>query len=684
MIGNMHHCGRVLLAKLVAGADVARKATFAGMEDTSGGFEILHLHTVCRNNKDDHVWPKAGSWFAIKEPFLTLQVETGTQCVQIDHPSDLTYADSWPPNVFTKFGVHNSLTDTESRNPLECKEAGNSNLSRKNLAAAHASYTVGFQLIAGASESSDQCVKQDLHCSRSLVRLNLGRYEGAMEDAIASLTHISDEKHKKLDGKAYFRAASASYHLKLYEKAALFLCDELALIPEHQDALRLFCKTQDRLREQARGSYDILSIRSGLSQQPQVDAADFVINTAIKPSGLNRGRGLFATRDLEPGDLIMAETPFCTAWGHESKNLMAFEADARSPDETPSGLVGLWRSAVNEAAKNPSKGSDLLRLHSTYKGTDTYISQCDGVAAVDIFQVHDIVTCHAFELTPWLTAAGVDDPNVVTRGSSGIWIRLSYINHSCIPNSQKIMRGDLVLVHATKPIAEGEEITLGHIGDRMDFAHRTDQTKFTWCFQYDCALCKADAEYPPVHLTERVYQWRENYFTGMPQATLELMEQFVAKIGRTYDPALHAGLPKGALLSPLSVLLQLHLKAKDYAKGCQVTVRLLRALAWQVDTQDEAIRSITPTMHSIFPEGAMGRFALELLLESLADQAVRAHISGATTVAKHLLDFARLVEGLGRNTDTEAMLRFKRRMSNLAGNSLSTTAMEQEMAKMGA
>lgn len=99
-----------------------------------------------------------------------------------------------------------------------------------------------------------------------------------------------------LDVKAYFRAADASYKLKHFEGADQFLQALLKLMPTEKDALTLLKRTKERLAEQQRGEYDLNGIEDQLTTQPRVDAADYLVNTAIEMSGPGRGRGLFATR----------------------------------------------------------------------------------------------------------------------------------------------------------------------------------------------------------------------------------------------------------------------------------------------------------------------------------------------------------------------------------------------------
>jgi hypothetical protein len=116
-----------------------------------------------------------------------------------------------------------------------------------------------------------------------------------------------------------------------------------------------------------------------------------------------------------------------------------------------------------------------LRLYGDYKGVITSVHQIDGVAVVDTFKVHDIVTCNDFAMTPVMVNRPGNQQDSA-KSTYGIWIRLSYINHSCLPNYQRTFHGNLVLAHATRPIAEGEEITHSYSnGGYRDYGERTKQ-----------------------------------------------------------------------------------------------------------------------------------------------------------------------------------------------------------------
>ena len=138
---SSHHRGRVLLGKLIAVVDVTWKNTFAAIEDVSGDVEFLDLHFVCMNEKGAHSSPKLRSWLAIKEPFLTLEEIFVTECIRVDHPSDLVYAGSWLTSLLEQIDLPSALIDEGKRTPMEWKQSGNSALAAKKLDAAHYSYT---------------------------------------------------------------------------------------------------------------------------------------------------------------------------------------------------------------------------------------------------------------------------------------------------------------------------------------------------------------------------------------------------------------------------------------------------------------------------------------------------------------------------------------------------------------
>lgn len=334
---------------------------------------------------------------------------------------------------------------------MQYKEAGNSALADGDAQRSLNSFTKGLQCFLDMSDTESSDLKRDLLRNRSFVQLKLGQFEGAVADAVASLSDQTPDKRK--DAKSYIRAGQASYALGKYDAAAMYSQKLLDLPGDHPDAVKLLSRTQVRLYEQTSGIYDIAAIKSNVSgKKPRVDAADFLSNTAVRSSVHSSGRGLFATRNLEAGDLVLAETAFASVWDREKTNVMAMKWDARFPKLFSEQEVGLWKVVLQQVRNNPVAGGRLLELPGNHNVLGSHVVEVDGMQIVDAYQVHDIVACNTLRL------GGI--PGSKRRGS-GIFIRSSYTNHSGDPNAERVIIGDLVLIHAIRAIADSEEIYLG-------------------------------------------------------------------------------------------------------------------------------------------------------------------------------------------------------------------------------
>ena len=293
-------------------------------------------------------------------------------------------------------------------------------------------------------------LKRDLSRNRAYVRLRLGQDEGAITDALVSLSDHTTDKHK--NAKSYMRAGQASHALGEYDAAVTYYRKLLELHGDHVDAAHLLSKTEARLRERNSGVYDIDAIKESISgKKPRVDAADFLSNTAVKSSEHPGGRGLFATKNLGPGDLILAETAFASVWDREKSHVMAMKWDAHFPKVFSEEEIGLWKVVLQRVRDNPVAGRSLLELPGDHNVLGDQVMEVDGVQVVDAYQVHDIVSRNRLQLG--------DIPGS-KRCGSGIYIRSSYTNRSDSHNAQRAIVGDLVLMHATKAILEGQEITI--------------------------------------------------------------------------------------------------------------------------------------------------------------------------------------------------------------------------------
>jgi hypothetical protein len=540
--------------------------------------------------------------------------------------------------------------------PLQCKEAGSLALKKGDLNESLCLYSKGIQslLELPAYESSALIdLKCDLFRNRSQVRLKLGQYEGAITDAITSLSDQATDKLKELDVKAYWRANQAAYALKKYEVAATYCRKMLDLQEDHPDGPQLLSKIEMRLSEQTSGTYGITSIQDNVSRQhPRVDAADYLSNTEVKASGPDRGRGLFATKNLKAGDLILAETAFASTWDNERTHVVATKWNARFPKDFHTGLIGLWKVALQRVQNNPILGHDLLDLLGDHNELGNVVAEIDGVQIVDSYQVHDIVTRNAFQL---------DGPSEREYHGSGVYIRSSYANHSCVPNSHRSFIGDLLLLHATKDIENGEELTISYGPGLEEFTSRRETIMSMWNFTCNCPLCVADAQVP-VHVLERrdsltkvaeAFIKRSSPHEGTTNSMLLQAEQYVRDIAATYDNNLYSGLPRTALIDIRSWLVEATITCRNREKSMRAMPNVLRSLVYNVDVRNGSIECILPTTNSILSDAA-----IHALWEPLIGTTLRRKFSGDVHVAAQLTEFVTAWDRIIHGHDAESVEAF--------------------------
>jgi tetratricopeptide (TPR) repeat protein len=654
LVMGSHHRGKFLLVAFLGDGGSGRTNAFACVADTNMDFECLKLPFICMNSDVGHRWPQQGRWFAIKEPHLTIEETSMDACIRIDHPSDLLDVACLPKSQLTRAvfsSVRAELSDTTS---LQYKEAGNLALKKGNLSESLACYTRGLQ---GCLDDSGHNlllalvgIGRDLLRNRAFIRLKLGQYEGAVVDAIASLSDQTTDDLKKLDAKAYFRAGEASYALKRYDAAAEY-CKNLLILQENdKDATELLARSQARSCEQSSGVYNIAAIRKGVSRaKPRVDVADFLSNTTVKTSGPNRGRGLFATKDLKADDLILTETAFASVWHNEKTYVVAVKHNSRFHNENAMkvGPIGLWKVALQKAGNNRESGGHLLDLYGDHNVLGNEIAENDGVSVVDAYQVHDIVARNAF---------GLGDPHRKQDYSSGIYIRSSYINHSCVPNSRRDTIGDLLLLHATRPIAMGEEISICYLGDELEsYASRKESTKYMWNFQCECALCLVEAQVPEAVLAKRdglaheaaAFMSRTSSRRGTTERQVLQAEKFAREIAATYDGNLYSNLPRTALVDIQAWIANTTTACPNLERSKQTLPNILRSLGFEVEEHDGIIETISPTPNSIMTGIA------HVIWSPLVAHALQYRRAGRTQAATCLTEFARALDRILNGTDAE-------------------------------
>jgi hypothetical protein len=541
---DTHHRGRVLTVRRWGATPVVKLKICSWTvvqevrEGVEGGREVDRLEVgLCKDMHGVDIL-ESGEVFRVLEPWFTVG-EQGELTIRIDHRSDLVCIDS-RPSTADKIGQPKNTRIEVAKTAREYKEEGNAALKQRNLPLAYSKYTQGLEIIGAAKED----IACDLFRNRAHVNLLLDRLDGGKSDALASLTGLPGQKHRELDGKAYLRAGTAAYQSGDFQEAKHLFEEQQRLLPGEKEAAARIRKTEQRLKERETGCYDFKKLKASLllsssRHGARVDAASFTRNVEIKPSP-GKGRGLFATRGMEAGEVIMAEKSFCIVWANEEEALTSMTYDFRD-DRIRVFPAGLCKAVVRRLIDNPSQVSKFLDLYGDYRGTESKgQSGRDGDRgkAIDVFQVHDVVARNAFGPDP-------------RSASAGLWILASYINHSCLPNSEKEYVGDLMLLRATRSIAAGEEIL--HAYDlSSDYDTRMESLMRTWGFSCDCKLCVADKADSEEVRSKRKKLEREadaliEKGEGSSRLAVVKARRLVREIEGTFDEERYKGLPRMAV-----------------------------------------------------------------------------------------------------------------------------------------
>jgi tetratricopeptide (TPR) repeat protein len=534
---DTHHRGRRLTVKRASPVVPLMARSWTMVQDEAGG-EIERLEVCLHTSRYGEDVLESAAAFVIKEPYFTL-TDQGEATLRIDHPSDLIVCRK-------EIGLLSAEDGTAAEKMARfCKDKGNAALAEQDLPLAYAHYTEGLKIAQqDVLFDTNPDLARDLSRNRAHVNLLLDRLDEAKADATASLIGREDQQSKHLDSKAYFRAGSAAYNLGEYQEAKGFFEEQLKLSPGNKEASAFLRKIETRLREQETGSYDLQKIRARLSRVlPRVDAATFIRNTKVGESP-GRARGLFATRDISTGEIVMGEKAFCVVWGHESAALTAMTYDMRD-DRIRVSPVGLSKSVVQKLLSNPSQIERVMDLYGDYQGDGKTVSRTEDGPVVDIFQVHDIMSRNAFGPGSQYGEEGA------RNASTGLWIWAAYINHSCISNAKKEYIGDLMLLRATQPIAAGEEIFHAY-DESSDYEARQKALMTTWGFECNCALCAVEKVDDPAVRKKRLELVNEAdaFVAREPWANAKRLAIAKAKrlaraIDDTYDGERYKGLPRG-------------------------------------------------------------------------------------------------------------------------------------------
>ncbi|KAL2264246.1 hypothetical protein VTK26DRAFT_9022 [Humicola hyalothermophila] len=562
-----HHRGKGIVVKVTSPPFVGAGAVSI-VEDEFGNADKLAIY----NQPDSSILSAVpeGCVVAVKEPYYKKNGSDRDFIICVDHPSDVILLRFTDPLIPEPLRLGPLLKTAE-----EWKKAGDTAFIEKDFPTAVFCYTEALEA------SSDPAFNSPIYAKRSSVNLLLGRYDAAKADALAALNPSSPSPH---DWKAHYNAGRAAYGLCSYAESHAFLTTALQLNPSNTSVQREHARCSARLREEQTGEYDFPALLASLTPtHVHMDVASFLSNTRVGPSP-HHGRGLFATRDIAAGEIVFVE----------KATLMPNQYDPARAS------AALYAMMVRQLCENPSLAGEVMELYPGeeigYKRSGMEGEMVDGVPIVDVFLVEGIRTKNNFS-APRSTVEDTRPSLPEGRMAKGLWVRGSYLNHSCVANTIRSFVGDVLISRATRDIKEGEELFQQYVPVKPLSDVRTAKFRDGWRFECGCELCVGERKSSEAMQAKRkevlaaVEKLCNKKLPGreiLPDATIRSVDRLMKQLEELHEPEVYDGLPRLTLIYPCNWLVAAHRGRKNHAKVARYAKKVLRNFGFKVPEEDGA------------------------------------------------------------------------------------------------
>jgi hypothetical protein len=144
--------------------------------------------------------------------------------------------------------------------------------------------------------------------------------------------------------------------------------------PGNKQAKLSLERARHRVQEQKTGSYNFkqLQAEANALKPPQLDHASYTGPIEIRQTR-SHGRGVFVTKAVKAGDLLLCEKAFATAYKDKNDPKLHLLLRLEANRATVGTQAALIKSIVHKLHRNPSLASEFAALyHGSYKALDVY------------------------------------------------------------------------------------------------------------------------------------------------------------------------------------------------------------------------------------------------------------------------------------------------------------------------
>jgi tetratricopeptide (TPR) repeat protein len=478
---NKIHTGRFLLCRVIRDPFYIT-GTLVLIQDTDNQVENLSLYNFSKSYMVD---PKLllpnNSILIIKEPFLKNMISSPTDFhIRVESPTDLIIlSDLDKDDKYSQYFLDKWTDIKDPDRSLsfdELNKKGNGFFVGQNYHSAIRYYTKALNLAKDDKAVKNSDVKKTLN-NRSAALLKLDKYYQAYQDTVKStqIENVNDSSDLVNDEKAFFRMGKAAYSMRQFDVALEAFEKCLALNLKNKDAKEEMIRTKKRLFERSTGKYDMkLVIEQALVQkQPRLDLADFVSDD-IEIRNVNNDpnykgecisllyflikciecivydfcflfKGVFAKNDIKAKTLLVASKAASFIYENECINnaCVTYNLNTKTiqkPTETAN-----FSNLITILQNNPYLSKEFYKLYS-----GPIINRVEPITEliIDTSRVQAIINFNGFSKGQHFSDIASNSLDG-KADDKGVWIIPSYFNHSCVPNGQRFIYSDFMMIYAS-------------------------------------------------------------------------------------------------------------------------------------------------------------------------------------------------------------------------------------------
>ncbi|KAM7464497.1 hypothetical protein LguiA_032618 [Lonicera macranthoides] len=249
------------------------------------------------------------------------------------------------------------------------------------------------------------------------------------------------------------------------------------------------CKKLDFLSRS--GAFDISNWVLDRFGGKSPELAEYIGPVEIRKSEIS-GRGLFATKNIDSGTLLLVTKAVATERGI-------------LPESGENAQLVMWKNFIDKVVESVTKCNRTHYLISKLSMGEKE----EGLEIPDISLFRPEAEGGSFsnEKMNMVNTLSILDVNslveetisakVLGKNSDyygvGLWLLASFINHTCYPNAKRFHIGDHVLIHASRDVKAGEEITLPYFKVGGSVHARSEEKCCTWPKVNRCSYLKLSA-----------------------------------------------------------------------------------------------------------------------------------------------------------------------------------------------